>query len=101
MANKIEIINKALSLIGMQRITSLDDNSPQAKAALATYDISLESVLSAGIFSFSIKRVSFAELSETPEFAEDDMDVVYQIPNESLRVIDFYPTTALKKVDIR
>lgn len=99
MANKIEIINKALSLIGMQRITSIDDETQQAKTIKATYDISLASVLSAGLFSFSIKRVKLALLSENPEFKEDSMSEVYQIPNESLRIVDFFPANAKCKVE--
>jgi hypothetical protein len=99
MANKIEIINKALKLIGMKRITSLDDNSPQAQAANATYNITLESVLSSGVFSFSLERVVFAALSETPAFIEDEMDLVYQKPTGCLRLVDFSPKNAKAKLE--
>lgn len=99
MANKIEVINKALSLIGMKRITSLDDDTPNARAADATWDITLESVLSAGLFAFSVKRVALAELSETAVFTEDNMSVIYQKPIDSLRLVDFYPSYAKVKLE--
>jgi hypothetical protein len=99
MANKVQIANKALSLIGMKRITSLDDDSPQALAVNATWDITLESVLSAGVFTFSLRRVALAELSTTLAFTEENKSVVYQRPTGALRIAGFYPKTALCSVE--
>jgi len=99
MANQVEIGNKALNLIGMKRITSFDDDTPQARALNVSYDISLDSVLSAGLFSFSIERITYALQSDDLEFEEDGMSYLYQHPTESLRVVDFYPNNVRTKVE--
>ena len=99
MANKVQIINKALSLLGMKRITSVDDDLPQAIAANATWEISLESVLSSGLFGFSIQRVALALTSDTLAFTENDKSLVYQKPTDCLRAVDFYPSIARVSVE--
>lgn len=98
MANKVQIINKALSMLGMTRITTIDDPSPQARAAKATWDITLGSVLSAGLFTFSIERVVLALTAEVNPF-DDGYPYVYQVPTGCLRVVDFFPDSARARVE--
>lgn len=89
MADKTKIVNRALTLLGVQPIVSIDDGTPQARIAGRIYDTSLESALSETLWTFATKRALLATLDETPAWslATEGFTTVYQIPTDCVRVM--------------
>jgi hypothetical protein len=75
----------AMTILGADRITSLEDGSENARRLTAIYDECLEDVLRAHPWNFAIQRQSLARLSTTPAFG---YDYEFQVPSDSLRVIE-------------
>ena len=61
--SKLEIMNKALGMLGANQIYNIDDDTLEAKAARKMYPSSLDSVLAETDWTFAIKR-KLLELSE-------------------------------------
>ena len=99
MATNVSIANRALTLAGMKPIVSFTDDSPNAKTVKRMYDDSLKSVLSSYPWSFAIKRVALALLTETPVFTENEQKYVYSLPSDCMRVNDFFPVGATGKIE--
>lgn len=89
MASKTEIINRALTLLGVQPITSIDDGTTQAEIAGRIYDISLRAVLSETLWTFATKRVLLAELDEDIAWSltSESFTCTYQLPSDVVRVM--------------
>ena len=84
MASKVSIANLALTILGADRITSLEDNAENAKRLTAIYDSTLEDVLRAHPWNFAIARIQLARLATTPLY---EYDYEYQLPGNCLRVL--------------
>jgi len=84
--SKISIINNALQLLGCNRLTSMSDNTLEAKAAKNTYNDSLKSILSECCWSFASKRAVLNQLTTTPEWENDGRNVYYQLPSDFVEV---------------
>ncbi len=68
MASNVQILNRALQKLGASRITSLSDESFNARACNVAYEPVRDAELRAHPWSFSIKRVQLAEDSTGPDF---------------------------------
>jgi hypothetical protein len=86
MADKVTIVNRALSLLGAEPITDLDENTQEADIANRFYDESRVSVLSEVLWNFAAKRKTLTQVVVTPEFVVDQMTYVYQIPSDVVRI---------------
>lgn len=84
MASRVSISNLALTILGADRITSLEDNSENARRLNAIYDYCLEDVLRSHPWNFSMSRQQLARLSTTPIYG---YDYEYQLPGNCLRPI--------------
>lgn len=78
---EIDIINKALTLLGDVQIASRSENSPPAKAMDALYDGARDRVLRECPWNFAVKRTSLAS-SGTPAWG--DFDKTYPLPADFL-----------------
>ena len=87
MASKVEIINMACIEVGAAPILNIDETSTQARTAKAVYDLLRDALLNDFTWSFTKKRATLAQLSETPDH---EFSYYYQIPSDSLRVIKLY-----------
>lgn len=85
MSSKVSIANLALTILGADRITSLEDNLENARRITAIYDQCLEDVLRAHPWNFALVRQGLARLTTTPAFG---YDYEYQLPGDCLRVIE-------------
>ena len=85
MASKVSIANLALTILGADRITALEDNNENARRLTAIYDACLEDVLRAHPWNFAIKRQALARLTTTPAFG---YDYEFQLPGDCLRPIE-------------
>jgi hypothetical protein len=81
--SNVEICNNALDMVGANNISSLYENSKEAKVALRQYDISRKAILRMFPWAFAMKRSTITELGETPEF---DYDYRLILPSDFLRL---------------
>lgn len=70
MASKVEIANRALQLLGAKRITSLTEDSRNARAINAAFEPVKLAELRKHQWSFAIKRAQIAEDTTTPLFTK-------------------------------
>lgn len=78
----VAIGNQALTKLGVDRITSFDDNTKPARDLKALYDFVRDAEIYAHAWRFSLKRASLAALDETPE----GYLYAYQLPGDCLRL---------------
>lgn len=81
--SQVKICNIAITKLGANRITAMDDGSEEGKLCTAIYDEMLEDVLCEHPWSFATKRVALALTANTPVF---DFSLEYQVPVDSLRI---------------
>lgn len=86
MASKLEICNRALSLIGAANIASLTEGTREAKQCKIFYDSCKEGVLREHNWNFAQKRTVLALLDESYV----GWDYAYQYPSDCLKVIKLY-----------
>lgn len=92
MASRVSIANLALTVLAADRITTLEDNSENARRLTAVYDYCLEDTLRIHPWNFAIQRQQLARLSTTPTFG---YDYEFQLPGDCLRVIEVNDGTNL------
>ncbi|NIJ34336.1 hypothetical protein [Sphingomonas oligoaromativorans] len=81
--SQTRIVNRALSLLGTaQRIASITDNTPLAKAALAVWDDARDGCLAEHPWNFAIGRAQLAASADAPTFG---YDFAYALPADHLR----------------
>lgn len=86
MADKVTIVNRALSLLGAEPIVNLTDNTPEAKIANRFYDESRKSVLSEVLWNFATKRELLNLSVFTPAWVKDQVNYVFQLPSDVIRI---------------
>lgn len=84
--SKLDIMNKALGMLGANQIYNIDDDTLEAKAARKMYQSSLDSVLAETDWTFAIKR-SLLTLSEnkTAPWGEGNY---FELPNDLIKIVD-------------
>ena len=85
--SKVDICNNALAKLGAKQITSLTDDSQEARLCALFYDQIREDMLSSHPWNFAIKRQALSQLSSTPAF---EFAYEYQLPSDYLRVLRVY-----------
>lgn len=83
-----EICNRALQKIGAKRITSINEESVNARACKAVYDSRRKALLRAHRWSFAIKRASLAADATAPEWGRAN---AFTLPADYLKLIPTYP----------
>ena len=83
---KVEICNKSLTLLGASPITSLSDDTANARALNRIYDSSLRSILSECRWSFATKRRLLSSVTDTLEWYDSGETVVYARPADTIRI---------------
>src|ERR1700692_3849259 len=84
MPSDVDIVNVALTLLGQQRITTLNDNVKAARSALAIYEIERDNELRSHLWNFAVKRINLPALTTPPVFG---YFAAYQLPDDCIRVI--------------
>jgi len=85
-SSKLDICNRALSLIGAANIATLTEGTREAKQCVIFYDACREDVLREHNWNFAQKRVVLGLLSET----YTGWTYAYQYPSDCLKVIRLY-----------
>lgn len=92
MSSEVEIANGALTLLGQNRIISLDDDVKEAREVKAIFEINRNALLAGYAWSFSLMRTQLPALSEVDPLAQ--YSSIFQLPTNCLRVVQvgrFFP----------
>ncbi len=95
----VAIANLALSRVGDARIASFEDNTVEARAIKAVYELTRDSEIYRHRWNFSARRESLAALSTTPVFG---YAYAYQLPADCLRIHyvgEYYPGLSLSNLN--
>lgn len=88
MASDVEICNRALQKLGAKRITSLSQDSVNARACNFAYEPVKLALLRAYEWSFSIARAQLAADSEEPSWGKAN---AFQLPSDYVQLASDYP----------
>lgn len=87
--SKVAIVNKALTRIGANTITSLDDDTQNARVINRVYDLSLRSILAESKWNFATTRALLAQVAnDDPDwfYTAEGEAYVYQKPSDCIRI---------------
>ena len=84
-ATFVSISNRALTLLGAQPITSLEDDTKEARAANRMYLQSRDQVLRGHPWNFAMKRAALAANTTAPVFEYTN---AYDWPADCLRIVE-------------
>lgn len=87
MSSKVQICNLALSRLGASRITSLSDNTTEAKLCKTFFDDIADEVMMRGPWNSTVSLKALNKTSNTPAFG---FDSEFQLPTDPfcLRVLN-------------
>lgn len=91
MASQVTICNLALLKFGDKSIASIDDETAEARACKALYDMERNMLLYSHPWNFAMKRAELVQLGTDPAF---EYDYQYALPNDCLRAWELYSSTA-------
>lgn len=84
MASKVEIANRALQLLGAKRITSITEDSRNARSIDAAFEVIKQAELRKHPWNCAIKRTQLAADSTAPTFGKSNY---FQLPSDCLRIL--------------
>tara|TARA_R100001594_G_scaffold5297_2_gene16824 strand:- start:3767 stop:4321 length:555 start_codon:yes stop_codon:yes gene_type:complete len=88
-ATFVSISNRALTFLGAQPITSLEDDTKEARACNRMYEQSRNQVLRSHNWNFAVKRASLAANTVAPIWEYTN---AFDWPSDCLRIIDVNTT---------
>ena len=88
MASEVEICNRALQKLGAKRITSLSEDSVNARACNVAIEPVRLAALRAHPWNFAIARASLAADATAPDWGRG---ASFQLPSGFLRILPDYP----------
>lgn len=94
MATKVEIVNRGFTLCGMNKVTSLTDESPEAEIADLLYETSLKTLLEECMWSFATKRINLSQVTNDQAWATRSMVYQYSKPADLIKIFKTNPPTA-------
>ena len=83
--SNVDICNQALTFLGAERITSLTQNSENARRCNAIFEQTRNEVIRSHPWNFAVARVSLALLSTTP--VDSSFSAEFQLPADCLKVL--------------
>jgi hypothetical protein len=84
MASQIDIINRALVLLGADRISSLTDGTTESESASEIYPGVIEDLISRYRWRFAHVQIQLSRLADAPDAR---WDAAYQLPSD-LKVLE-------------
>lgn len=88
MAADVDVCNRALQKLGAKRISSIDEDSTNARACKAALPVLLAAELQSHRWCFSIRRFALAADAVAPEFGRRNS---FTLPAEHLALLPPYP----------
>jgi hypothetical protein len=98
MAGVVDIVNRALGLVGQEPVTSMDDRTPVAAKVRRFWPEVRDSVLRAHLWKCAQRRDALVRLADAPAFGFTSQ---FQLPGDYLRLVDVEPATARYQVEGR
>ncbi len=99
MASKISVINFAFTLLGINPITSLEEESVTASTAKLVYEISLDSLVAMHAWTFAIVRKNLDISHDTaPAWGYTD---AFNLPEDCLRILQVGEFELLPNIDYK
>jgi hypothetical protein len=86
--SQTSLINKALTLCGAAPITSITDDTNNARTANRVYEIALKSVLTECRWTFATTRATLSLSADTMPWYHDGEAYVYVRPSTCLRIFE-------------
>lgn len=84
--SKIDIINRALGMLGANQIQTINDETLEAEAGRKMYQHSLDSILAETDWTFAIKRELLVLCEEkTPAWGSGNY---FELPNDLIKIVD-------------
>jgi hypothetical protein len=99
MADKVTIVNRALSLLGSEPITALTDDTPEANIANRMYDEARRSILSEVLWNFATKRAVLNTVVGTPAWVLDSVNHIFQLPSDIIRIFGISDRNAIWRIE--
>ena len=96
MATEVGIANRALQLLGAKSITSLTDDSTNARAVNLAYEPVKLSELRKHVWNFAVARASLAASSTAPLFTKTNS---FPLPSDFLRLLPQDPEDLTNTLD--
>lgn len=96
MASEVDICNRALQKLGAKRITSLSEDSVNARACNAAYSIVRDAELRKHPWNFAIQRANIAADSTEPDWGRANS---FTLPADFIRLLAPYPEDNLNDMD--
>jgi hypothetical protein len=84
--SKTELCNKALTLVGANSITNIDDDTTNARILNRVYESSLRSALSECKWNFATKRLLLSLSADTLTWYDSGEIYVYAKPTDIIRI---------------
>lgn len=81
--SQVSIVNRALALLGANKIVNMSDDTAEAKAASNVYDDSLKSILAECAWSFALKRAILNKITTEPVWGGGNY---FQKPSDCVRI---------------
>lgn len=88
MASEVEICNRALQKLGAKRITSLTQDSVNARSCNVAYEVIRDRLLRKHNWNFAIARAELAADSSEPDFGRANS---FQLPTDFMKLAPLYP----------
>lgn len=84
--SKLDIINKALGMLGANQVRNLEDKTLEAEAGRKMYQPALDSVLAETDWTFAIKRTLLVKSEDkTPAWGEGNY---FKLPDDMVKIVD-------------
>ena len=90
-ASEASITNLGLTLLGARTITSLDDDTTEARVALVHYEAARDALLEAREWTFAVKRQTLPKLSEPPDWG---YGAAFLLPADLIRLLEVRSDTS-------
>ncbi|MEA2037952.1 MAG: hypothetical protein U9O94_10685 [Nanoarchaeota archaeon] len=90
--DEVGINNLALTMLSTSRISSLTEDSENARKCNAIYEMTRDNLLSQHYWNFALKEASLASTGDTPTV--EDWSYIYQLPTDCITIVyqyDDYP----------
>jgi len=86
--SKTSILNNALTRIGANPVTNIDDDTNNARILNRVYELSLRSILSECKWNFATKRANLSLTTDTVDwyYTSESETYVYQRPADAIRI---------------
>lgn len=90
--SQVQVVNLALTKLGQDRVTSIDDDIEAARVMRSLWDFTRDAVLASYPWKFAIVSAELPALADAP--TASDWSLQYELPETCLRLVQVGGTSA-------